>query len=97
MAQVQAFTRDGTPWTPLYLDAINPQKCIGCGRCQKVCGHDVLGMQGLSEDGEVVPIDDEEMERLVAVVVNKGNCIGCNACARVCGSKGAQVHVAAAA
>jgi Nif-specific ferredoxin III len=97
MAEVQFLTRDGTPWVPLYLDAIDEAKCIGCGRCNKVCGHDVLGMKGLTEDGEECEIDDEEMERIVTTIVNKGKCIGCNACARVCGAKGAQIHVAATA
>ena len=26
-------TRDGTPWEPSYLVAIDGEKCIGCGRC----------------------------------------------------------------
>jgi Nif-specific ferredoxin III len=95
MAELQFLTRDGAPWVPLYLDAIDEAKCIGCGRCNKVCGRDVLGMKGLTEDGEECEIDDEEMERIVTTIVNKGNCIGCNACARVCGAKGAQIHVAA--
>jgi Nif-specific ferredoxin III len=94
MSHVQALTRDGTPWVPMYLESIDPEKCIGCGRCQKVCNQGVIGLQGLSEDGDVVEIDDEEMERLVSVVVAKGKCIGCNACARVCSSK-AMTHVAA--
>ena len=94
--QQQAFTRDGTPWVPMYIEAIDQKKCIGCGRCQKVCGHDVLGMQGLTEDGDVCPINDEEMERLVTFIAAKANCIGCNACARVCASK-AMIHLPATA
>jgi Nif-specific ferredoxin III len=96
MADVQTVSRDGTPWVPLYLDSISDEKCIGCGRCNKVCGFGVLGMKGLTEDGDECDIDDEEMERIVSTVSNKGACIGCNACSRVCGAKGAQTHVAAA-
>jgi ferredoxin III, nif-specific len=96
MAQGEALSRDGTPWVPLYLDSINDEKCIGCGRCNKVCSHGVLGLKGLTEDGEECEIDSEDMERMVSTVVNKGACIGCNACALVCGSKGAQIHISAA-
>lgn len=97
MTHLQPVTRDGTPWLPLYLDSIDQRRCIGCGRCQKVCSQDVLGLLGLSEDGDVVEIDSEDMERMVADVVNPGKCIGCNACGKVCGAKGAQTHVAASA
>jgi Nif-specific ferredoxin III len=93
MSEYQALRRDGTPWEPMYLEAIDPKACIGCGRCFKVCGHGVLSSRGLTEDGDFCEPDDEEMERLVTVVADKGRCIGCQACARVC-AKAAQVHVA---
>ncbi|QLH40007.1 MAG: ferredoxin III, nif-specific [Defluviicoccus sp.] len=95
MADGQFVTRDGSPWVPLYLESINEEKCIGCGRCNKVCSHGVLGVKGLTEENEDCEIDDEEMERMVSTVINKGACIGCNACALVCGAKGAQNHVSA--
>jgi ferredoxin len=44
MERAQALTRDGTPWEPMFLEAIDPESCIGCGRCFKVCA------QGRSED-----------------------------------------------
>lgn len=91
------LTRGGTPWVPMYLEEVVESKCIGCGRCNKVCSHGVLGMKGLTEEGEECPIDDEEMERIVTTIVAKENCIGCNACALVCGAKGAQIHVPATA
>ncbi len=37
MSFVQFVTRDGTPWIPEYLTAIDAELCIGCGRCFKVC------------------------------------------------------------
>ena len=33
-------TRDGTPWEPAYLTAIDGERCIGCGRCYKVCARE---------------------------------------------------------
>ncbi|HEY1255404.1 MAG TPA: ferredoxin III, nif-specific [Terracidiphilus sp.] len=90
--EVQAVTRDGRAWTPSYLLEINPETCIGCGRCFKVCGRDVMTLQGLTEDGDLVSLDDDdEILRKVMTVTDPGACIGCGACARVCG-KNAQTH-----
>lgn len=95
------FTRrDGKPWEPEYLVSINSETCIGCGRCFKVCGRDVMHLKGLDEDGALIDFDpdededDEEFERKIMVIVNAGNCIGCTACARVC-PKSCQTHTPA--
>jgi Nif-specific ferredoxin III len=94
MSAIEFLTRDGTAWQPLYLDSIDPELCIGCGRCFKVCGQDVLALRAINEDGEIVDPEEEESERMITVVANAGNCIGCKACMRVCSTK-AQKHVAA--
>ena len=88
----QPVARDGTPWQPRYIEAIDAGACIGCGRCFKVCGRGVLTMVGMDEDGGLVEADDDDAERMVMTVTDKGRCIGCEACARVCG-KAAQTHV----
>ncbi|WP_271600041.1 ferredoxin III, nif-specific [Bradyrhizobium sp. CCBAU 45384] len=77
-------TRDGRDWTPQYLTSIDAKKCIGCGRCFKVCGRDVMTLKGISEDGELVDLDDDEIEKKIMVLNDQGACIGCAACARVC-------------
>jgi Nif-specific ferredoxin III len=79
-----ATTRDGRTWTPKFLISIDQEKCIGCGRCFKVCGRSVLSLQGVNEDGEIVDLDDDEIERKVMTLADAGNCIGCQACGRVC-------------
>ncbi len=92
-------TRDGKPWEPEYLVAINGQTCIGCGRCFKVCSRDVMHLKGVNEDGELVdcgPDDDDEFVRKVMILDGPGNCVGCTACARVC-PKNCQTHVKASA
>jgi len=92
----QSLTRDGTPWEPRYIESIDSTRCIGCGRCFKVCSRGVLEMKGIDEDGEMVAADDDDAERMVMAIVAKGQCIGCYACAMVCGTD-AQTHVTASA
>ncbi len=80
-------TRDGRDWTPDYLLAIDANTCIGCGRCYKVCGREVMTLKGINDEGEIVALDDDEdedVEKKVMVMNDTGACIGCGACARVC-------------
>lgn len=89
---VQSFTRDGRSWSPSYLLAIDSETCIGCGRCYKVCGQSVMTLQGVTEEGDLVALDDdEEILRKAMTVSDAGACIGCGACARVC-AKNCQTH-----
>ncbi|TDT92763.1 Nif-specific ferredoxin III [Azorhizobium sp. AG788] len=80
-------TRDGRAWEPEYLVAIDDRKCIGCGRCYKVCGREVMTLKGITDEGEIVSLDDDEddeVEKKIMVMADTGACIGCGACARVC-------------
>jgi len=58
----------GATWTPTFVSKLDDQKCIGCGRCFKVCPRGVLELVGLTEDGERIAValddddDDEEYE-----------------------------------
>jgi Nif-specific ferredoxin III len=80
MALVTGLTRGGESWTPTFVDAIDEEKCIGCGRCFKSCSRKVLG----PEDHE-----DEESEsiRMIMTIVNSDNCIGCAGCGVACPKK----------
>jgi Nif-specific ferredoxin III len=80
-------TRDGRGWQPEYLIEINKDVCIGCGRCFKVCGRNVMTLKGVSDEGELLDLDedeDEEFEKKIMAMADAGACIGCGACARVC-------------
>ncbi|MBN9887943.1 ferredoxin III, nif-specific [Salipiger abyssi] len=97
---VVAYTRGGAEYVPEFLMAIDKEKCIGCGRCYKVCGRDVMTLHGVTEEGEVLRPGTEEYEdvedeivKKVMAMIHPENCIGCGACARVCPSD-CQSHAA---
>lgn len=79
MADYTITLPSGVEWTPQFIAAINQEKCIGCGRCFKVCPRDVLDL--IDSDA-----DDDEDESAAAKMTIKdiNDCIGCGACGRVC-------------
>jgi Nif-specific ferredoxin III len=78
MAYITGLTKDKQEWTPKFISALDEEACIGCGRCYKVCTHDVLTFQELDED---------DSAKMFMTVSNAGNCIGCEACGRTCSKK----------
>lgn len=85
MSTLTGLTLGGKNWIPQFVQKIAQDRCIGCGRCFKVCGRNVLNLRALNEDGEFVDNeDDDEIERKVMTIANADNCIGCQACSRVC-------------
>jgi Nif-specific ferredoxin III len=83
-------TRGGSQWQPRFIEKIDYDKCIGCGRCYKVCGRDVLELIEKPFEGEDEFGDD--MGNKVMSISNPDNCIGCEACVRVC-TKKSQTHI----
>jgi Nif-specific ferredoxin III len=100
MASFTVKLPSGELWTPQFVGSINEEKCIGCGRCFKVCGRDVLQLAGVNEEGEYVALDadedDDEYEKKVMTIANRENCVGCEACAKICPKK-CYTHAPAAA
>ncbi|WP_226983181.1 ferredoxin III, nif-specific [Vibrio navarrensis] len=79
-----SYTRGGEPWAPQFIEAIDEQKCIGCGRCFKVCSRDVFDLiekEGIDEDDDYF---DEDEIMMVMTLKNAEDCIGCEACSKVC-------------
>lgn len=90
----------GASWTPAFVQAVNEQKCIGCGRCFRICPRGVLELVGLSEEGERIALEvdaddeEEEYEKKVMTIARQELCIGCTACSRICPKK-CYTHAAA--
>jgi Nif-specific ferredoxin III len=85
---ISGVTAGGTPWTPAFVQSIDQTRCIGCGRCYKVCPRDVFDLVDradvLAED-DVDDFDDlDEDNAQVMNIANALDCIGCSACSRVC-------------
>lgn len=93
----------GVEWTPMFAEHIEEEKCIGCGRCFRVCGRDVLALVGITEDGDRIPMtlgedddDDEEYEKKIMTIAHPENCVGCEACSKIC-PKDCYTHAPASA
>ncbi|MBF0162965.1 MAG: ferredoxin III, nif-specific [Magnetococcales bacterium] len=89
-AGMTSITRGGRSWTPTYVTALNGKRCIGCGRCFKVCPRQVFDLVDRELAGD--DADDEEdgfsdEPHKVMVIHDGDDCIGCAACARVCPKK----------
>ena len=92
MSVVTVKMPDGRTWTPKFVKTIDQEKCIGCGRCFKVCGREVLQLAGVTDEGQLVPVDidlddDDEYEKKVMTISNQMNCVGCEACMKICPKK----------
>lgn len=90
MSSFTVVLPSGRTWTPTFVTDVDHERCVGCGRCFKVCQRGVLQLRGLTEDGALVDEDDEddeEYERKVMTIADADACVGCAACASVCGRR----------
>ncbi len=78
MAYLTGKTKDLSDWTPHFVEEIDEEKCLGCGRCFKACSRNVLNFK---------EIDEDDSARMFMYVENPGNCIGCVACGKTCPKK----------
>ena len=79
---ITGITLGGRAWTPSFVVAIDQKKCIGCGRCYKVCPRQVLGLVDREEDELDEDLDEDQMS--IMAIQDALDCIGCGACSRVC-------------
>lgn len=95
MSVITGLTRGGIAWTPAFVVNLNQVRCIGCGRCYKVCPRDVfelidrddLDLEEMEMDDDSDDDDFEEAPGMVMSLKDMLDCIGCQACARVCPKK----------
>lgn len=79
MSEFTVTLPGGKVWTPKFVEFIDQEKCIGCGRCFKVCPRDVLDLIDSDEDD-----DEDESAAAKMSLKDINDCIGCGACNRVC-------------
>jgi len=80
----------GKEWAPQFVTEIDPENCIGCGRCFKACSQNVLSLVSADGNGNVdvdEDEDDDEYDKKIMVISHKENCIGCEACSKMCPKK----------
>jgi Nif-specific ferredoxin III len=80
MALLTGKTYGGADWTPTFVMNIDPDKCIGCGRCFKSCARKVLGPEDLVDE-------DTDSTRMIMTLANQADCIGCAGCGVACPKK----------
>ncbi len=95
---ITGLTLGGTEWLPQFVLALDAGKCIGCGRCFRVCARDVFELVereslDLEEDEDDCddPFGDDDDDgifsddtSMVMTVKNRLDCIGCEACSKIC-------------
>jgi len=88
MADITGVTRGGEEYTPKFVMGLDQKRCIGCGRCYKVCARDVFELierdecDDLDEDDD--DFDDDDNSMVMSLKAEAKDCIGCEACFRVC-------------
>lgn len=82
-AMISGRTRGGDVWIPQFVTQLDGSRCIGCGRCYKVCPRDVFTLVDRSDVVESDDADDDD-EMKVMTLANPLDCIGCMSCSRVC-------------
>ena len=87
---ITGSTRGGRTWIPKFVESIDVEKCIGCGRCFKVCSRDVIELIDKPFEGEDEYGDD--MGNKVMSLEHLENRIGCEACSSMCAKK-CHLHV----
>ncbi len=94
---ITGLTRGGSEWVPAFVTAVDQSKCIGCGRCFKVCPRKVFDLveREMDDDDDSDDGFDDDVA-MVMTIADAMDCIGCGACARVC-PKQCHSHTPAAA
>lgn len=77
----------GDEWIPAFIEYVDPDKCIGCGLCVKVCMGGCYELRDVAPKEVVVTIGSVTRKVSVkrqAVVVSPEGCYGDCHCHKVC-------------
>lgn len=95
---ITGLTLGGAEWVPQFVLELDARKCIGCGRCYRVCSRSVfelveresLGLEDDDDDYDDPFGDDDDDDgfsddtSMVMSLKNRLDCIGCEACSKIC-------------
>lgn len=75
--------------TTSYIPVVDMDKCIGCGKCSKVCPMDAISVKNheviTNNDGGIhIRKDDSVIHNKKHAEVNKELCLGCGVCVKNC-------------
>lgn len=82
---ITGTTRGGREWIPSFVVSLDQGRCIGCGRCFKVCPRNVFEL--IEREEEIEDDEDDGFSDDTAMVMSLNDpmdCIGCEACSKVC-------------
>lgn len=85
MTYIEGYRKDGSSYIPEFIESLNFGTCLGCGRCFKVCSHNVFNL--IERADLELDDDDDDIGGMVMEIKNFGNCIGCKSCGKVCTRK----------
>jgi len=86
MTVITGLTKSGSSWTPEFVESLDQENCIGCGRCYNVCTRGVFAPEEIEVDEDDEGDYDDDV-RMVMGLADADNCIGCGACAQACAKK----------
>lgn len=77
----------GEEWIPAFVEYVDPEKCIGCGLCLRVCVGGCFEMREVESKEIKISVNGRMKNIKVsrqAIVVNTRNCYGDCHCHKVC-------------
>ena len=73
---ITGMTRGGAEWTPEFIIGLNQERCIGCGRCYKVCPRNVFDLVERELDDDDDDDDFSDDTWMGMPVADALDCIG---------------------